>query len=93
MCKYSYVSGACANRRVESLHCIGEEKCDYSDMNLLCPSGSESGAAKKWKALYCDSHRRFLCDGGEPCDDPPVVRARPGSLRQGKLFHDGSGRW
>ena len=35
MCKYSYLSGACANRRVESLHCVGEDECEYSGMNIL----------------------------------------------------------
>ena len=94
MCKYSYISGACANRRVDSLHCIGEDKCDYSDMNILCPSDTKDSAAERWKDLYCDTHRRFLCDGGPPSNDGPSrIPPGTGGFRQGRLFNDGSGRW
>lgn len=94
MCKYSYTSGACANRRVDSLHCIGEDQCDYSEMNILCPSDARDCAAERWKTLYCDTHKRFLCDRGKPSDDVPF-KGRPSvtNFRQGKLFEDGSGRW
>ncbi len=72
MCKYSYVSGACANRRIDSLVCIGQEKCEFSGMNILMSRGkpeSECGH-EKWLGLYCEKYQRFFCPGREHCVTP-----------------------
>ncbi len=72
MCKYSYLSGACANRRVESLHCVGEEECEFSGMNILGAVGAKrttyDGVAGKWLGLYCRTHGRYLCSDGDDCN-------------------------
>jgi hypothetical protein len=71
MCRYSYRSGACANRKVESLECIGEEECEHSEMNVLvrkdAPRDGECGL-HKWLGLYCEKYARFYCPGEKHCD-------------------------
>ena len=74
MCRYSYVSGACANRHVDSLECIGQDKCEFSGMNILVlrkttPAAEECGH-EKWLGLYCEKYARFFCPGREHCVTP-----------------------
>jgi hypothetical protein len=91
MCKYSYLSGACANRRVDSLHCVGEDGCEYSGMNILgshTKRGHSDTGASRWLGLFCETHGRFLCDVGEDCAAPRVPRARKTSYLQRRLDED-----
>jgi len=76
MCKYSYVSGACANRHIDSLECIGQEKCEFSGMNILMSRRSDEGECghEKWLGLYCEKYRRFFCPGREECVTPDSYR-------------------
>ncbi len=70
MCRYSYLSGACANKHVESLVCEGEENCEYSTMNILTrrrPSGAAECGPEKWLGLYCEKNRKFYCPGKDEC--------------------------
>lgn len=78
MCKYSYVSGACANKHVDSLECIGLEKCEFSGMNILMAKKrslheSECGH-EQWLGLYCEKYKRFFCPGREHCVTPESYR-------------------
>jgi hypothetical protein len=77
MCKYSYLSGACANRSVESLHCVGEDECEFSGMNILGPvtkdHARDTVGASKWLGLYCHAHGKYLCGEGSGC---PTARER-----------------
>jgi len=70
MCRYSYLSGACANKHIESLDCVGENECEFSEVNVLTKKKElpslESGA-DKWLGLYCEKHKRFLCPGKDNC--------------------------
>ncbi|MGD9963504.1 MAG: hypothetical protein AB7S97_06380 [Thermoplasmata archaeon] len=69
MCRYSYSSGACANRHVESLKCVGEESCKHAQTNMLMKKGSTSPSSEcgldRWLDLYCEEHGRFFCPGKE----------------------------
>ncbi len=73
MCRYSYLSGACANKRVDSLECIGRDKCEFSGMNILMHTARtpivECGH-EEWLGLYCEKYRRFFCPGREHCVTP-----------------------
>lgn len=72
MCRYSYLSGACANKHIGSLECIGQEKCEFSGLNILTShkqSDVECGH-EKWLGLYCEKYRRFFCPGREHCVTP-----------------------
>jgi len=69
-CKYSHLSGACANKHVNSLQCVGEDKCQFSGLNVITSKRSEPGADPRglharWLGLYCEEHRKFHCDCGE----------------------------
>lgn len=71
-CKYSYLSGACANRHVDSLQCIGEDRCEFAGLNVMTAKGQRRRAGvpavtKNWLGLYCETHRRFHCPGSEDC--------------------------
>ncbi|MDH3365805.1 MAG: hypothetical protein OEM29_07395 [Thermoplasmata archaeon] len=96
MCRYSYVSGACANRRVDSIHCIGESECEFSGMNLLGPSrdldDGHDSLAEEWHQLFCETHGRFLCTRKKDCAAPMNV-GRSVSYRQRKLVDDGQETW
>lgn len=74
MCRYSYRSGACANRHVDSLECIGEEKCQHSDLNVLTKAGASRDSRdcghERWLGLYCEKYGRFYCPGTERCATP-----------------------
>jgi hypothetical protein len=98
MCNYSYLSGACANRRVDSLLCVGEEECEFSGMNILGPPvrgrGEEGHEGDRWLDLYCEAHATFLCrksddECGRAC---PQGTPRPAVHLQRKLDDDG-GCW
>jgi len=73
-CRYSYLSGACANRHVDSLECIGPDKCEFSGMNVLVlkKQGKLSGGCghEEWLGLYCEKYQRFFCPGREHCVTP-----------------------
>ena len=78
MCRYSYLSGACANKHVDSLECIGQDKCEFSGMNILMKErlskdGDDCGH-EKWLGLYCEKYRRFFCPGRESCVTPESYR-------------------
>jgi hypothetical protein len=97
MCRYSYISGACANKHVESTECIGEDSCRFSHVSYdsaASGGGSQYDAdTDKWLSLFCETHGRFLCDGGEDCSPVPV---RPSNVayRQRRIIDDdGSGKW
>lgn len=89
MCKYSYLSGACANRRVNSLQCVGENECDFSGMNILgIPHGRDDAGdseANRWLELYCETHGTFLCRKGVDCAAPPARTDRPTTQLQRTL--------
>jgi hypothetical protein len=74
MCKYSYPSGGCANGKVESLDCNGEEKCEFSAMNVLTKHLKDRPATEcsgeKWLGLYCERYKRFYCAGKDHCVTP-----------------------
>ncbi len=74
MCRYSYLSGACANKHVDSLQCIGQDKCEFSGMNVMVLRKPQANAAEcgheKWLGLYCEKYRRFFCPGREHCVTP-----------------------
>lgn len=76
MCRYSYRSGACANQHVESLECIGEDRCEHSQVNVLMRKGSTCAPGEcgldKWLGLYCEKYGRFYCAGKERCDTHEV---------------------
>ncbi len=76
MCRYSYRSGACANRHVESLECIGEEKCEHSQMNVMTRKSPVGPAGEcgsdKWLGLYCERYGRFYCAGRDRCETPEL---------------------
>ncbi len=73
-CRYSYLSGACANKHVDSLECIGHEKCEFSGMNILMKQRhsrtAEDCGLEKWLGLYCEKYNRFFCPGKEHCVTP-----------------------
>lgn len=96
MCKYSYLSGACANRHVESLQCLGEDECEFSDMNILGPlvsrDGSREGGANRWLTLYCETHGKYLCGRGDDCRAPSARPPKPPVYMQRRL-DDRSGGW
>ncbi|MBN1678571.1 MAG: hypothetical protein JW880_08540, partial [Candidatus Thermoplasmatota archaeon] len=84
-----YLSGACANKHVDSLQCIGEEKCEFSGLNVMTAKGTQHIADPrephaKWLGLYCEEHRKFHCDcrnrpsvlGGRALSQP-ATRPRP----------------
>jgi hypothetical protein len=73
MCRYNYLSGACANRRVDSLECVGRDKCEFSGMNILTNRSSAPAAEcghEEWLGLYCEKYKRFFCPGREHCVTP-----------------------
>jgi hypothetical protein len=80
MCRYSYRSGACANRHVDSLECVGEENCTHSQMNTLMLKGSTGPSSEcgldKWLGLYCERHGRFFCPGSEGCETTELYMRR-----------------
>jgi len=70
MCRYSYLSGACANKHVDSLECIGLDKCEYSTLNVMTKSNQKSPLECKhdnWLGLYCEKYGRFFCAGQGNC--------------------------
>jgi len=73
-CRYSYLSGACANRHIDSLECMGQEKCEFSGMNILMKQRhsrtAEDCGLEKWLGLYCEKYKRFFCPGREQCVTP-----------------------
>lgn len=73
-CRYSYLSGACANKDVDSLECIGSDKCEFSGMNILMKQRHSRAVPdcglEKWLGLYCEKYRRFFCPGREHCVTP-----------------------
>jgi len=77
-CRYSYLSGACANKHVDSLKCVGHDKCEFSGMNIMtrrsATKPSEECGAEKWLGLYCEKYRRFFCPGREHCVTPESYR-------------------
>jgi len=89
MCKYSYLSGACANRHIDSLECVGENKCQFSEMNILTKrvvSQSNAGCgADKWLGLYCEKYKRFFCAGKDNCATPDSYMTHF-SQHQDRLF-------
>lgn len=97
MCRFSYVSGACANRWVESIHCIGEEDCEYSSMNILGASIRRNAEgytlAQEWHQLFCEEHGRFLCDTGDECPQPRTDDGASAGYRQRTLFDDNGEAW
>lgn len=70
-CRYSYLSGACANKHVDSLQCLGEDKCEFAGLNVMTAKKAESRedgrSSDRWLGLYCEKHRRFHAPGGEDC--------------------------
>ena len=88
MCKYSYLSGACANRRVESLHCVGEDECEHSGMNIL---GSHARidrtdpGSRRWLEHFCKTHGRYMCDESDGCVAPAARGGGPPTLVQRRL--------
>ena len=73
MCRYSYLSGACANKHVDSLECIGLDKCEFSGMNILMnmlPTPASECGHEQWLGLYCEKYKRFFCPGREHCVTP-----------------------
>jgi len=71
-CKYSYLSGACANKHVDSLQCVGESRCEFAGLNILTSAGRTEARADgcgltRWLGLYCETHRRFHFPGGKDC--------------------------
>jgi len=95
MCRFSYVSGACANRRVDSIHCIGENECEFSGMNLLGAShniNDHDPLAEEWHQLYCETHGRFLCKRKGDCA-PPQSRSGVMNYRQRTLISDDQETW
>ncbi len=74
MCKYSYPSGGCANGNVESLDCMGEDRCEFSGMNVLTRRFRDKAvkdcSGEKWLGLYCERYKRFYCPGKEHCATP-----------------------
>jgi hypothetical protein len=97
MCRYSYISGACANKHVESTECIGEDACRFSNASYDSPVAGlgpqYDTETDKWLSLFCETHGRFLCDDSEDCSP---VRIRPGNVayRQERLLdEDGAGTW
>jgi hypothetical protein len=59
---------------VDSLECIGPDKCEFSGMNILVlrkPGHRESDCGhEQWLGLYCEKYRRFFCPGREHCVTP-----------------------
>lgn len=70
MCRYSYLSGACANRHVDSLECVGADKCEFSTLNVMSrsqPKAPSECRNENWLGLYCEKYGRFFCAGSEHC--------------------------
>lgn len=80
MCKYSYPSGGCANGNIESLDCMGEDKCEFSGMNVLTRRSGDRAvkdcSGEKWLGLYCERYKRFYCPGKEHCATPESYMSR-----------------
>jgi len=80
MCRYSYRSGACANRLVESLECVGEEECQHAQTNILIKKGRTGDPSDcgldRWLGLYCEKHGKFFCPGKEACETPGLYADR-----------------
>ncbi len=80
-CKYGYLSGACANKHVDSLQCIGEDKCEFAYENVMTAikagHGAEGRGPERWLGLYCEKHGRFHCPGGDDCVKAGGNIARP----------------
>jgi len=76
MCRYSYLSGACANRHVDSLECIGQDKCEHSSLNVLTKVTAQRGISEcgheNWLGLYCEKYGRFFCAGKGNCATPEL---------------------
>jgi len=74
MCRYSYLSGACANRHVDSLECIGVDQCEFSALNVMTKAKSPEGFSdckhESWLGLYCERYGRFFCAGKGNCTTP-----------------------
>ena len=74
MCRYSYLSGACANRHVDSLECVGVDKCEFSSLNVMTKNPSAMGSTEcrheTWLGLYCEKYGRFFCAGKDNCSTP-----------------------
>ncbi|UCE91421.1 MAG: hypothetical protein JSV90_08455 [Methanobacteriota archaeon] len=96
MCRYSYVSGACANRHIDSTECIGEGVCRFSGTG--CGPAAAAGDPQydsekdRWLTLFCGTHGRFLCEDGDDC---APLRAGPANVafRQRHILEDGSETW
>lgn len=71
MCRYSYLSGACANKHVDSLDCIGVDKCEFSSLNVMTKAAPQRSIADcrhvNWLGLYCEKYGRFFCAGKDNC--------------------------
>jgi len=73
MCRYSYLSGACANKHVDSLVCVGIDKCEFRSLNVLekpSPKGNSDCRHEFWLGLYCEKYGRFFCAGESNCSTP-----------------------
>ncbi len=74
MCRYSYLSGACANRHVDSLECVGADKCEFSALNVMTKVGTQRPVSEcgheTWLGLYCEKYGRFFCVGRSNCSTP-----------------------
>jgi hypothetical protein len=73
MCRYSYLSGACANKHVDSLECVGVDKCEFHTLNVLTkarPGKAADCQHGSWLGLYCEKYGKFFCAGEENCSTP-----------------------
>ncbi len=73
MCRYSYLSGACANKHVDSLDCVGADKCEFSALNVMTKPGRHESTEcghENWLGLYCEKYGRFFCPGQGNCSTP-----------------------
>jgi len=61
---------------VDSLECVGEDKCDHSEINILTkhvhPLPSEECGVDRWLGLYCEKYKRFFCPGKDMCGSHEV---------------------
>jgi len=88
-CRYGYLDGSCANRRVESLECVGADKCEFSGLNVLTKKGDENCPVgcnpHAWLGLYCEKYGRFFCPGKEHCASPESYLQKLALHQEGRL--------